>query len=225
MLELRPLDYQSIAVRILLAIFLGGIIGMERGMKNRAAGLRTYILVCLGSCVVMMTNQYVYQVYQVGDPVRMGAQVVNGIGFLGAGTIIVTKRNQIKGLTTAAGLWASACIGLALGVGLYEIAIPGSVGIFLILTLMHELDFWMRQRSKQLDVYIELKEGTSIRNFLEYVRELGFEASNLLLQIDYVEARGVSAFNVTLKTRERRSHDEIMCLLRVMEGLSYAEEL
>ena len=122
MLSLRDLTYTEIATRIILSVLFGGILGMERGMKNRGAGLRTYMLVCLGSCVVMMTNQFLYQSYQSGDPARLGAQVINGIGFLGAGTIIVTKRNQIKGLTTAAGLWTSACAGLALGIGLYEVA-------------------------------------------------------------------------------------------------------
>ena len=101
MLQMRELTLASIVLRILLAVFLGGVIGLERGMKNRAAGLRTYMLVCMGSCIVMVTNQYIYQAYGTGDPVRMGAQVVSGIGFLGAGSIIVTARNQIRGLTTA----------------------------------------------------------------------------------------------------------------------------
>ena len=120
--EIRFLTDSSIVIRILFSLVIGGILGLERGLKNRPAGLRTYILVCMGSCIVMMTNQYVYQVYGTGDPVRMAAQVISGIGFLGAGTIIVTRRNQIKGLTTAAGLWASACIGLSIGIGLYEVA-------------------------------------------------------------------------------------------------------
>ena len=88
MLSLRDLTYTEIATRIILSVLFGGILGMERGMKNRGAGLRTYMLVCLGSCVVMMTNQFLYQSYQSGDPARLGAQVINGIGFLGAGTII-----------------------------------------------------------------------------------------------------------------------------------------
>lgn len=79
MLTIRELTYSAIALRIFLAILLGGVIGMERGMKNRPAGLRTYMLVCLGACIVMLTNQYVYQVYGIGDPVRMGAQVISGI--------------------------------------------------------------------------------------------------------------------------------------------------
>jgi len=89
-------------------MLLGGILGIERGRKYRPAGFRTYMLVCLGTTIVMLTNQYVYERYGGGDPVRMGAQVISGIGFLGAGTIIVTGHNQVKGLTTAAGLWAAA---------------------------------------------------------------------------------------------------------------------
>ena len=114
---LREVTLWAVCLRLLTAFLFGGIIGMERGLKNRPAGLRTYMLVCVGSCLIMLTNQYLYQVTQTGDPMRLGAQVVSGIGFLGAGTIIVTKRNQIKGLTTAAGLWACAGVGLSLGVG------------------------------------------------------------------------------------------------------------
>src|SRR5690554_4598709 len=100
----------------------GGILGLDREFKNRPAGLRTFMLVCIASTLVMITNQYVLEVYSHLniDPTRMGAQVISGIGFLGVGTIIVTRRNHVKGLTTAAGLWASACIGLAIGIGFYS---------------------------------------------------------------------------------------------------------
>lgn len=101
---IREVTYMAVVLRITAAVVVCGIIGLERGMKNRAAGLRTYMLVCVGACLIMLTNQYIYQVFETGDPVRMGAQVVSGIGFLGAGTIIVTRHSRIKGLTTAAGL-------------------------------------------------------------------------------------------------------------------------
>ena len=94
-MSLREVTYLAVALRILTAAVLGGVMGLERGLKNRAAGLRTYMLVCVGSCLIMLTNQFIYQAYGTGDPVRMGAQVVSGIGFLGAGTIIVTRRHQI----------------------------------------------------------------------------------------------------------------------------------
>ena len=114
-INLYELNVLTITVRIFLAVVLGGLIGTERDFKNRAAGIRTHMLVCLGASVVMMTNQYVVLSFPELDIdiTRMGAQVVSGIGFLGAGTILVTKENQIEGLTTAAGLWASATLGLA----------------------------------------------------------------------------------------------------------------
>ena len=225
MLTLRALTYASMVLRILLAILLGGIIGMERGMKNRPAGLRTYMLVCLGACIVMLTNQYVYQTYGVGDPVRMGAQVISGIGFLGAGTIIVTSRNQIKGLTTAAGLWASACVGLSVGIGLYEVAILGSLGVFAILMLLGELDIRLHKNTKQIDVYVELQADTSIRSFLAFVRTHDLTPSNLLPQSDNAGNAGLIAFTVTLKSPRRRPHEEAMLILRTMEGIAYIEEL
>lgn len=133
---IREITYGTIFFRLFLSIVIGGVLGLERGRKSRPAGLRTYILVCLGSTVVMMTNQYVSQCMNTGDPVRMGAQVLSGIGFIGAGSIMKTGRNQVRGITTAAGLWAAACIGLAIGIGFYEVAIAGGILIFIVLSLI-----------------------------------------------------------------------------------------
>ena len=225
MLPIRELTVLSIVVRILLAIVLGGVIGLERGMKNRAAGLRTYMLVCMGSCIVMVTNQYIYQTFHTGDPVRMGAQVVSGIGFLGAGSIIVTARNQIKGLTTAAGLWASACVGLAVGIGLYEVALLGTASIFIILTLMHNLDDKMRHNSKRLDVYVELKKGVPIGVFFDFVRIHNIEHSNLQMDGDGAYTAGAIAFSVTLKSLGEYRHDDMLRELAKLEETAYVEAL
>lgn len=221
----REFTYLEAGLRILMAIVLGGMIGMERGLKNRPAGLRTYMLVCLGACIVMLTNQYVYEAFGVGDPVRMGAQVVSGIGFLGAGTIIVTARNQIKGLTTAAGLWASACVGLALGIGLYAVSIMGSVAIFVILTLLHELDFHMRRSTKQVEVYVELKHNVAVGQFLDFVRERHYEPSNLQILLENTSDNGILAFSVTLKGQKNCNHDDIVTTVKTMPGIGYVEEL
>ena len=145
---LQELNVVSIAFRICLAMVLGGVLGLERGRKNRPAGFRTYILVCLGAAVVMMTNQYVFLKYDASDPTRLGAQVISGIGFLGAGTIILTGRNQIKGITTAACLWTAACCGLAIGVGFYVGAIMVGVSIVFVLTALHKIDIWVKRHSK-----------------------------------------------------------------------------
>ena len=221
----REFTYLEAGLRILMAIVLGGMIGMERGLKNRPAGLRTYMLVCLGACIVMLTNQYVYEAFGVGDPVRMGAQVVSGIGFLGAGTIIVTRRNQIKGLTTAAGLWASACVGLALGIGLYAVSIMGSVAIFVILTLLHELDFRMRRSTKQVEVYVELKHNVAVGQFLDFVRDRQYEPSNLQILLENTSDNGILAFSVTLKGQKNCNHDDIVTTVKTMPGIGYVEEL
>lgn len=225
MLPIRELTLTSIVVRILLAIVLGGVIGLERGMKNRAAGLRTYMLVCMGACIVMITNLYIYQAYDTGDPVRMGAQVVSGIGFLGAGSIIVTARNQIKGLTTAAGLWASACVGLAVGIGLYEVALIGGACIFIILTLIHNIDEKLHRSAKRLDAYIELKKGIPISVFFDFIRTHDIEHSNLHMDADGAYTAGAIAFSVTLKSKGGLDQEDMLRELAKLEETAYVEAL
>lgn len=111
----------SVGLRLAFSLVAGTLIGLDRSMKRRGAGIKTHVLVCLGSALVMMTGQFIQLNYEgTIDVARMGAQVISGVGFLGVGTIIVTGHNQVKGLTTAAGLWACACIGLAIGIGFVD---------------------------------------------------------------------------------------------------------
>lgn len=223
-MELREVTYLAVAVRIFAAVLIGGILGMERGMKNRPAGLRTYMLVCVGACVIMLTNQYIYQAVGTGDPVRMGAQVVSGIGFLGAGTIIVTRRNQIKGLTTAAGLWSAAGVGLALGVGFYEAAIAGTFAVFIVMTLLQKLDNKLHRRSKQLEAYIELS-SISLGDFLRTMREENVEVSDVQREYGEEESDGVRAYVATLKGKKRLSHTDLMEKILAIPGVEFVEEL
>lgn len=116
-------------IRTILAAFCAGVIGYDRDKHGAQAGLRTHILVCVGAMLAMTTGQFASNYYTTVDPTRIGAQVISGIGFLGAGTIIVIRHNRISGLTTAAGLWASASLGLAIGIGFYEGAIIGTLAI------------------------------------------------------------------------------------------------
>ena len=193
-------------------------------MKNRPAGLRTYMLVYVGACVIMLTNQYIYQVFGSGDPVRMGAQVVSGIGFLGAGTIIVTRRNQIKGLTTAAGLWSAAGVGLALGVGFYEAAIVGTVAVFFVMTLLQRMDNKLHRRSRRLEAYIELS-GISLGDFLRTMRESEIEISDVQRESGEEESDGVRAYIATLKGQKRQNHAELMAKVLEVSGVVFVEEL
>jgi len=223
-MELREVTYLAVALRVVAAVIVGGILGLERGMKNRPAGLRTYMLVCVGACVVMLTNQYIYQVFGTGDPVRMGAQVVSGIGFLGAGTIIVTRRNQIKGLTTAAGLWSAAGVGLALGVGFYEAAIVGAVAVFAVITLLQRMDNKLHRRSRQLEAYIELKD-ISLGDFLRTMRESNIDVSDVQREAGEGETEGVRAYVATLKGKTRQNHTELMEQVLAIPGVVFVEEL
>ena len=224
MLELREVTYLAVALRIFAAVLAGGVLGLERGMKNRPAGLRTYMLVCVGACIVMLTNQYIYQVFGSGDPVRMGAQVVSGIGFLGAGTIIVTRRNQIKGLTTAAGLWSAAGVGLALGVGVYEAAVVGALAVFFVMTLLQRMDNKLHRRSRQLEAYIEL-DGISLGDFLRTMRQEEIDVSNVQRESGEEESDGVRAYVATLKGQKRQNHQELMEKVLAIPGVIFAEEL
>ena len=224
-MELREVTYLAIALRILASVIIGGLIGLERGLKNRPAGLRTYMLVCVGACLVMLTNQYMCQVYGTGDPVRMGAQVVSGIGFLGAGTIIVTRRSQIKGLTTAAGLWASAGIGLALGVGFYEAAVAAALAVFIVMTLLQKMDNRMHRKAKVLEVYIELDNSLTIGDFLKEVRTREIEVRDTLRENETDSEKGVRAYVSNFKLQKRQNHIEVIDDLRSIPGVVYLEEL
>ena len=223
-MEIREVTYLAVALRIFAAVIIGGILGLERGMKNRPAGLRTYMLVCVGACVVMLTNQYIYQVFGAGDPVRMGAQVVSGIGFLGAGTIIVTRRNQIKGLTTAAGLWSAAGVGLALGIGFYEAAIAGTVAVFAVMTLLQRMDNRLHRRSRRLEAYIELS-SISLGDFLRTMREADIDVSDVQREYEEESTDGVRAYIATLKGKKRQNHTELMEKVLAIPGVEFVEEL
>lgn len=223
--DLHELNVWSICLRMLLALLLGGILGTDRGRKNRPAGFRTYMLVSLGAAMVMMTNQYAFQYFGVSDPVRMGAQVVSGIGFLGAGTILITGKSQVKGVTTAAGLWAAACAGLAIGVGFYEGALIGGLAIFLVMTVMRRVDNYIHQNSRVVDLYIEFDSKTPLGSFLEYAREHQFDISGVqITKNKLLKDRSVSVI-LSAKSEVRRSHAQITDILSDGPGVEYLEEL
>ena len=222
---IRQVTYLAVVLRIVAAVLIGGMIGLEREMKSRAAGLRTYILVCVGACIIMMTNQYIYQSLGTGDPVRIGAQVVSGIGFLGAGTIMVTKRNRIKGLATAAGLWATAGLGLALGIGFYEVAFAGAFAILLVMTLMQRMDNFMRKRTTRLDVFVEINREYNLGDFLRQIRNLNIDAYNFQRERDSETQSEFRAYTVTLKLSKRRNHASVIEQIMQLPGVEYLEEL
>lgn len=221
----REISLFEIMFRTLLSVLLGGLIGFERGMKNKVAGLRTYLLVTLGASIIMMSNQYIYQVFKTGDPVRMGAQVISGIGFLGAGSIIITAKQQIKGLTSAASLWASGAIGLAIGIGAYEIAIVGTISLYIIIEFVRRLDVIIDNRKKSYSLYLEFSKTLEIADFFYYTKKRGIEIKS----IEYVQNGTAfpdsTALVFNLASHEYYSVDEVCRILRSMQGVYYLEKL
>jgi putative Mg2+ transporter-C (MgtC) family protein len=221
---LSEISVLSVFCRLSLALLCGGIIGIERGIKRRAAGFRTYMLVCVGATLVMITNQYITEIYQ-SDPARLGAQVISGIGFLGAGTIIVTRHHQVIGLTTAAGLWASACMGLAIGIGFYEGAILGSFFIFFIITVMHKLDNKVVSNSRSIDIYVELTDDGKLSELLNHAHKNMLKVDHVeIINSKYSEGRAVAA-TVSLRLPKRNPHYEVIEQLQKLNCVAYIEEI
>ncbi len=222
---LRGVDALGVATRLTLAVIFGGIIGIERGRKRRPAGFRTYILVCLGAALAMCTGQYLFiELGQTTDVSRLGAQVINGIGFLGAGTIIVTTRQQVKGLTTAAGLWASACMGLSIGAGYYECAIMAFLTIMATITVLNYLERALISRTYNMNVNVIITETACLPRMLDKLREMK-------IKIYDVEVTNVREFkeqspNVAIEMRlpQRRPHIEIITTIAAIDGVISVEE-
>lgn len=148
--------YIMIAVRMMLACILGGVIGFERESTHRPAGFRTHILVCVGAALVMITSEFIFERYRGLaniDPARLGAQVISGIGFLGAGTIIREGFN-VKGLTTAASLWAVSCVGIAVGIGFYGGAVAATIVVYITLMLLKPMEKYFANRNYVTSIYI-----------------------------------------------------------------------
>lgn len=223
--NLYGLSGVSIFIRLFLAMLLGGIIGFERGVKGRPAGMRTYMLVCIGSALVMITNEYMSGLFLGIDPARMGAQVISGIGFLGAGTIIITRGQQVRGLTTAAGLWASACMGLAIGVGFYTGALIGMLFILFVTGLVHRFDNKLVSRSRLMDVYVELNESGQIHPFLEHLRGQGIQISHIEAQRAKYDTQSQSALTLSLLLPRQKMHCELLADLNAISYVNFAEEV
>ena len=222
---LREINLISIILRVVMTLLIGGLLGLERGKKHRPAGFRTHMLVCLGATMVMMTNQFAADLYGTGDPVRMGAQVVSGIGFLGAGTIMVTGKQQIKGITTAAGLWTAACCGLAIGIGFYEAAMICGVTIWFIMTFFARIDATVHRLGKSMEVYVEFHEHTRVSDFTTYIEEEGMELVDIQLQRNSMREQGSFYSAVLIVRCHLEGHEKTLELLSKAEGVYYIEEL
>lgn len=212
-------------MKLLLALLCGGILGMEREQKKRPAGFRTYMLVCVGATLVMITNQFLGGIYPDVDPTRMGAQVISGIGFLGVGTIIVTGDNRVRGLTTAAGLWATACVGLAIGAGAYYAAILVTILIFFTMSFLQILDHKISKKTRVINVYLEFEEITDVGKFIRRLRSENVKIYDMEIKSSKKTVDICTTVIFSLSFPTNQNHKTILDQFHEMEGVLYAEEI
>ena len=218
-------DILIMAGRLLLAALLGGVVGLERESKKRAAGLRTHLLVSLGSALVMVTSEYMVTVYQGSgvdiDPTRLGAQVISGIGFLGAGTIIKQGIN-VRGLTTAASLWAVACVGLAVGAGYYAAAAIAVAIVFGALVLLEKFEKSRISQAKTNPEIIIRVENTpgKLGEVASAIGKAGANITNIEIEGDDAE---YTLVRLSLHLPKTVSKDQILVVLKTIGGLLLIE--
>ena len=232
---LRELNTASVLLRLALAMLLGGMIGLERGFKGRPAGFRTYLIVCLGTALTMLLSQYNYVMMDTlwvetvalsgvrTDVSRFGAQVINGIGFLGAGTIIVTGRQQVKGLTTAAGLWASACMGLAVGAGFYECVFLAFALIFASIRLLPHLENYIIENTRNMNIYVEFESMDDIGAILSQVKAQDVQIYSV--ETDRGQEENRPSATLFIRLNQRRPHEQVMAGISELESVCVIEEL
>ena len=223
---LRDISFFTVALRMCLAVLCGGIIGAEREFKRRPAGFRTHILICLGAAMTTMTSQYMAIVLgYFTDLARLGAQVIAGVGFIGAGTIIVTKRQRVKGLTTAAGLWCAAIIGLALGGGFYEGGILATTLIMLAELVFAKWEYQFLNNAPEVNLYIEYQGNDTLEQVLKVIRECEVKLLNLEITRKATSEEKTTCAIFALHLNKKFSLNYIMEQLSTINGILLVEEM
>lgn len=223
---LRQLTMESTVLRMLLAVLCGGVIGIEREFKRRPAGFRTHILICVGAAMTTMTGQYLsyYAAYPT-DPARLGAQVIAGIGFIGAGTIIVTRHRRVRGLTTAAGLWTAALVGLSLGSGFYEGAILVTILILLAELFFSKIEYHLLQTTSEISIYVEYTDRDGVEQILKRFREKRIRVLNMEITNPVKSEHHNASVIFFLRLHKRARPDQILESIRSLETVVSAIEM
>ena len=219
---LREVTLLSVFIKMFCSLICGGAIGIERERKRRTAGFRTHILICLGSAMTTMISHYLFSYLTLDNDVsRLGSAVIAGIGFVGAGTIVVTKRRQIKGLTTAAGLWTCAIIGLAIGAGYYEAGILATVIILLAEIFFSRFEYWVLDNARNINIYVEYTGNDNLESVILLLKT--YRVVILDLEITKSGANSCAIFQLQLP--KKLSHDKLMTVVSTSEGIISVEEL
>ncbi|MEE1329280.1 MAG: MgtC/SapB family protein [Oscillospiraceae bacterium] len=224
--SLRGLSLEAMMIRMLLAVLCGSIIGIEREFKRRPAGFRTHILICMGACITTLTSEYLLLVMNMNtDPARLGAQVIAGIGFIGAGTIIVTRHQRVKGLTTAAGLWAVAIVGLCIGSGFYEGAIMTTLLILIAEALFARVEYWIMRSSPEINILLEYRDAKSLDELLQKFRTNNVKLLHLEITRTQANDKRNACAILELRLPKKYKIKDLMETVHGCEGVFSVEEL
>ncbi len=219
------LGWIAITIRLVLAVVCGGIIGIERERKRRPAGFRTHILICLGAAMTTLTGQYLsLQLGMSTDMTRLGAQVIAGIGFIGAGTIIITKRRQVKGLTTAAGLWTAAIVGLCCGAGYVEGAVITAFVVVLAELVFAKLEYFIVSNARTFNLYVEYTDSGNLGTIIDTVKKKGGYIVDMEITKNAADGRNPCVI-FSLNTPRKTSLQALMSIIARLDGVVSVEEL
>ena len=213
----------SALLRIALAILCSAIIGCERATKRHAAGLRTFMLACLASAIAMMVDQSLG-----GIPIVSAAAVI-GVAIISSNSILYSSRSQIKGLTTSMGLWAIVALGLAIGAGLYALALIGFGALLCCLSLFPPFEAYLKDRSNHFEVHLELKDRRNLQDFVTTIRRLGLRIDDIESNPAYLNS-GLSVYSISVtivspELKKYKRHDEIIEALRSLDYVYFIDEL
>ena len=223
-IDLYEFNDVTALIRLLMALLASGILGIERTRKLRPAGMRTYMLVCIGACSTMLGGIYLYETYGPGfDPARMAAQVISGIGFIGAGTIMVAPHQKVRGLTTAAGLWGVACLGINIGVGNYVIALGVFIAMLITMLLADKLEIIFFRHLRRIHVTILIRNMDTVTLIRDEMKTLDITLSNLEFATA-VEGQGIS-FTCFLRLHRKTVHQDAIDVLEKIPGVLHVEAL
>lgn len=213
----------NVFIRIFVSLILGGIIGLDRGSRRQAAGIKTNTVVCLGSTLVMLTAQYIYVNFPgSSDVTRMAAQVISGIGFLGVGTIIISG-HQVRGLTTAASLWTCSCIGLAVGIGFISGAVIICILMLLSIHILPRLERYVYRYSKYVTFLIELEDNKAISQILHYMKQNNIRIESFDVLKSNMKGKAATIVT-TLYLRNQKKHDRYLQELSDITGVSSVDD-
>jgi putative Mg2+ transporter-C (MgtC) family protein len=228
MLEILNFDFiytLNILIKLTIAFTAGILIGYDREKRRMPAGIKTHTLVCIGSCLVMMTGEYTYLKYGQDDVTRLAAQVISGLGFLGAGTILVTKNNRIKGLTTAASLWFTGCLGITIGIGFYEAAVISLIAVLIVMKILNKVDDRIYANLKIIQLHMLIPSLRVTNTIYEKLDSLDCEilSVNPDLHTNHKGDGGFVYFNVTIKIPLKLTHPELLEEMSKLDEILFVE--